>query len=99
VRELQNVVTRLVLTCGDRVEEKDVRRILGTTSPDGIFSSALLRSRALPDLQLQLEREYLLQLHADSGGDLKAMATRLGITRRALYDRFQRVGLRARDLK
>ena len=99
IRELQNVITRLVLTCGDAIRGEDVRQVLGKTAAKGVFSSALLRSRSLSDLQLQLEREFLLQLHADEDGNLKAMAAKLGITRRALYDRFRRVGLQSRELR
>lgn len=99
VRELENVITRLVLTSSDRINAEEVRRVLGQAPPEGLFPPSFLRSRPLPDLQLQLEREYLLQLHADHGGDLKAIAARLGITQRALYDRFRKVGIRARELK
>jgi DNA-binding NtrC family response regulator len=97
VRELQNTVTRLVLTCASPVNDADVRRVLGEYPAQGIFSSAQLRSRPLPDLVSQLEKEYLLQLHSDQGGDLRAMAASLGITRRALYARFQKLGIRPRE--
>ncbi|MBN1442925.1 MAG: sigma 54-interacting transcriptional regulator [Planctomycetes bacterium] len=98
VRELRNVVFRLVLTAGDDVSGEDVTRAMGQSSPEGLFSTALLRGRSFEELQSELEREYLAQLHADCGGDLKAMARRLGIKLRALYDRFKRIDLRPRDL-
>jgi DNA-binding NtrC family response regulator len=99
VRELENVVTRLVLTCAGGIGEVDVRRALGAAPEDGLFSPALLRSRSLEALHSQLEREFLLQLHADSGRDLKRMAESLGITLRALYDRFHRTRIDPRDLR
>ncbi len=98
VRELQNVISRLVLMCGDRIDAEDVCRQLGNVEQEGLFPTALLRSRSLSELHRQLEKEYILQLHADEGKDLKRVAARLGITRRALYDRLKRAGLTARDL-
>ena len=47
----------------------------------------------------QLEKDYLLQLHADSGGDLKAMARKLEITLQALYKRFKVIGIRPKELR
>jgi DNA-binding NtrC family response regulator len=49
----------------------------------------LLRSRPLKELLHRLEREYLLLVQAESGGDVKAMAAKLGVTDRALYKRFR----------
>lgn len=96
VRELQNIVTRLLLTCGPRVSVDDVHQLLGREPLPGLFSPAQLRSRPLKQLLSQLEREYLLQLQADQGGDLKAMAANLGITLRALYSRLRRLGIGTR---
>jgi transcriptional regulator with AAA-type ATPase domain len=103
VRELENVVTRLVLTSAERITAKDVRLALGKRPPEGQFSAGLLRSAPLEALLAQLEKEHLAQLHADCGGDLETIAVRLGITVRALYGRFRRLGvqpgaLRAREL-
>ena len=101
VRELENVMARLVLTCpnsADTVSAEAVRLALGKARSDGVFPSVLLRSRTLDQLQRQLEKDYLIQLHADRGRDLKAMAAELGITRRALYKRFKVLGVRHQDL-
>jgi DNA-binding NtrC family response regulator/Tfp pilus assembly protein PilF len=99
VRELRNVVYRLALTTGGAISENDVRQVLGEPAADGIFTAAQLRGRPLDQLLAQLEREHLLQLHADSGGDLAAMAKRLGITLRALYARFKRLAIRPKGLQ
>ena len=40
----------------------------------------------------------MLQAIADRGGDLKASARALGIGLRALYARFDRLGIRPREL-
>jgi DNA-binding NtrC family response regulator/tetratricopeptide (TPR) repeat protein len=97
VRELQNVLTNLVYTCAGKVTEQDVRRFLREAPANCIFSNAVLRSRPLPDLQRQLEAEYLLQLRRDKGGDLKAMAAAMGISLRALYGRFKLLGIPPRE--
>ncbi len=99
VRELKNVVTRLVLTCVEKVGEREARAALERTTAGQTFPPALLRSRPLVALLRLLELEYLTQLHADRAGDLDSMAAVLGITVRALYDRFKRLGLRVRELK
>ncbi|MCZ6792408.1 MAG: sigma 54-interacting transcriptional regulator, partial [Planctomycetota bacterium] len=98
IRQLENVVTRLVLTSRREVGRADVRLVLGESCRDGLFSPAQLRSRPLKELHRQLEKEFLLQLHSDLGGDLKAMAGSLDITVRALYVRFRRLGIDVRRL-
>ncbi|MBI4606285.1 MAG: sigma 54-interacting transcriptional regulator [Planctomycetes bacterium] len=99
VRELENAVTHLVLTCAGEIRADDASRLLGRTPEAGLFSPALLRSRRLPALQHALEREYLLELAARHGGDLKATARALGITLRALYARLRRLGIRPREVR
>ena len=90
---------RLALTSGGRISAENVRRDLGRAAEDGLFSSALLRSRPLEALLAHLEREYLVQLFRDSGGDLEDTARKLGITRRALYVRLRKLRIRPKDLK
>ena len=98
VRELLNVVNHLALTASERVSADDVRRVLQRAFPDGLFAPPLLRSRPLPQLQAQLEREYLQQLHADCGGEVKVMAARLGISLQALYKKFGKLGLKPKEM-
>jgi DNA-binding NtrC family response regulator len=98
VRELENIVTHLALTRSGEVRAEDVAPLLGKAPAGRVFSAAVLRSRPLPELSAQLEREYLLQLAADRGGDVKVMSAALGITLRALYVRLRRLGIRPRDL-
>ncbi|HLU48243.1 MAG TPA: sigma 54-interacting transcriptional regulator, partial [Planctomycetota bacterium] len=93
VRELENLTLRLVLGDIDPIRADDVRPLLSTVAERGLFPPTLLRSRPFEELATALEREYLLQLREDRGGDLKAMAKDLGITLRALYKRFQRLGI------
>jgi DNA-binding NtrC family response regulator len=97
VRELQNAVAGLGVTADHTIGGDDVRRFLKSSRPtEGTFSTSVLRSLSLKELQQQLEREYLVQLRRDCEGDLHAVAKQLGITRRALYVRFQKLGIRPR---
>jgi DNA-binding NtrC family response regulator len=98
IRELQNVVFRLALTSSERGRAEDVEQALGSI-PRSLFSAEVLRSRPIPELITELEREHLVRLHKECGGDLEAMGRKLGIKQRALYDRFQRLGIRPRDLQ
>jgi len=97
VRELENFVLRLVVTRQGRLTAGDVEALLSREALRRPFSAALLRSAPLKDLEALLEREYLLQLQADHGGNLDAMARVLGIKVRALYDRLRQAGIKARE--
>jgi two-component system response regulator PilR (NtrC family) len=99
VRELENVITRLVFTCGQAICAQDVLGLLSDIQGEELFPARLLRGRPLEELLTRLERKYLLALYDDCGGDLKAMAASLGIKLRALYKRFTRLGIRPQDLK
>jgi two-component system NtrC family response regulator len=98
VRELRNAVFRLALTRTGRITADDVKLCLEKGRPSGLFSPEVLRSRPIEELLGHLEKEHLIQLHVDHGGDLKEMARVLGITLRALYGRFKRLGLRPGEL-
>lgn len=80
---------------GVRVAAEGVRgRIEAGGSRRGREGSAALE--APKELLHRLEKEYLLLVQAESGGDVKAMAARLGVTDRALYKRFQLLGIPTR---
>jgi len=87
------------LTSSPTIGGDDVRAVLEKSDSRGRFSSAVLRSAPLDELLLDLETEYLIQLHADRQGNLESMARQLGITVRALYDRFKRLGIRPQELR
>ena len=99
IRELENVVTHLIFTSSEGISADDVRLSLSRDRAIGLLSTALLRSQPLADLLSQVEKEYLVLLHADRKGDLDAMAQSLGISVRALYKRFLRVGIKPSELK
>jgi DNA-binding NtrC family response regulator/tetratricopeptide (TPR) repeat protein len=97
VRELQNLVTHLALALPGPVTAEDVRAVLGRGRAEGVFSPGFLRSRPLARLLEDLEREYIVQLRADHGGDLKAAARALGVSLQALYKKLKKLGIRPRD--
>jgi len=99
VRELQNVVTHLVLTCSLPVTARDVKLVLSKKPTQGLFSPSFLRSRSLAQLVGRMEKEYFVQLYADCGGDMKAMAASQGVTPQGLYKRFKSLGIRPKELK
>ncbi len=63
----------------------------------GDFSAELLRSDTLEALKEQLEREYILRQLDDENGDSNAVARLLGISRRQLYRRLRKLGIRLRE--
>jgi DNA-binding NtrC family response regulator len=99
VRELKNVVTGLVLTASGTIGAAEVRPFLEGPSPEGVFGRDVLASRPLDELKSILEREYLLAALARAGGDIGVLAASLGIKRRALYTRLEKLGIRPRDAR
>jgi DNA-binding NtrC family response regulator len=81
------------------VRASDVAPHIERAGPRWTFDPALLRSRPLEDLLATLEREHLLHLAAELGGDIDAMARRLGIRWRTLYDRLRRLGIDPRGFR
>ena len=100
IRELENVLERaVVLTNGPVIDEEnltlDARRLgeseparpAGPSGPGTRWPIDYRRSRD------QFEREYLLSLVNQAGGNMTRAAELSGISRRNLYDKLQRVGL------
>jgi DNA-binding NtrC family response regulator len=87
VRELQNVIERAVILAGsDRIETSHLPFLTSSEAPD---------PSARGELNLeQLERDSILRALRQSGGNKTEAARLLGITRRALYSRMERLGLR-----
>ncbi len=87
VRELENVIERaVILAAGERIEVSHLPLFSASMG-----SAALSRD----ELNLEkLERQSILQALQKSGGNKAEAARLLGITRRALYSRMERLGLR-----
>jgi two-component system NtrC family response regulator len=87
VRELENVIERaVILAGGDRIEPSHLPFLASAESAEASVRGEL-------NLE-QLERDSILRALRQSGGNKTEAARLLGITRRALYSRMERLGLR-----
>jgi DNA-binding NtrC family response regulator len=86
VRQLQNEIQRAVLMCdGNRVEERDLSITAAATAKEN------------PDLTLMeaMERNTILQMLKETGGNKLETAKRLGIGRQTLYNKIKMYGIEA----
>jgi two-component system response regulator HydG len=99
VRELRNVIERAcILADGDFITEREL-----VISMPGIAIAAPQRSVTMSvpsaeapanaDLLVTVEREHIQRALARAGGNKKAAAKMLGLSRRALYRRLERLDL------
>ena len=96
VRELRNVVQRLAIESTRHLHLSSGNR---TRVSKLVFSKSLLSRKPLPDLIFQLEKDYLVHHLRQCGGDTRALCDFLHVTRRHLYRRFQRLGVKVREVK
>ncbi|MEZ4300931.1 MAG: sigma-54 dependent transcriptional regulator [Polyangiaceae bacterium] len=94
VRELRNVIERLViLTPDDKVDDADVKRCLGTSAappPTGLFREGV----PFKVLSEEAERSILEQAISHHHGQMSATARALGLERSHLYKKCRALGLR-----
>lgn len=86
VRQLQNEIQRAVLMSeGNTIDERD------------LSIAAMASSKANPDLTLMeaMERNAILQMLKDTGGNKLETAKRLGIGRQTLYNKIKMYGIEA----
>ena len=101
VRELRNVIERAcILADGEFITEREVtssmpahRWTAAPAVPVRTFEAA--PSAANPDLLATVERDHIQRALIRSGGNKKAAAKMLGLSRRALYRRLERLDLSA----
>ena len=97
VRELRNVIERICILCEDRFfSEKEALAALNpphATAPeaDAIPVSGKQRD---PQLLADAERQHITRVLKGTDGNKKAAAHLLGVSRRALYRKLDRLGLR-----
>ncbi len=98
VRELHNVVERAcILTDGEFVTERE----LAVCLPPPIAATAVAvpapvaaaAERSSTDLLVDVERDHIQRALVRTGGNKKAAAQMLGLSRRALYRRLERLDL------
>src|SRR3954470_23868901 len=98
VRELRNVVERAcILAEGDFITEKELAISMPPVAYTGVrvVTSSGARPEAAPadDLLVNVEREHIQRALVRSHGNKKAAARMLGLSRRALYRRLERLDL------
>lgn len=86
VRELKNLVERAILMCGDTVDGAGLRRCV-VDAP--VVPQSGTEISTVSGNESALIRETLAACH----GNITAAATRLGITRQALYRRIEKYGI------
>jgi two-component system, NtrC family, response regulator HydG len=101
VRELRNVIERAcILADGDCITERELAVSMPTVPyaparPAGVAAAATSAGDALPadDLLVTVEREHIQRALVRAHGNKKAAARMLGLSRRALYRRLERLDL------
>jgi DNA-binding NtrC family response regulator len=102
VRELRNVIERACLLAdGDFVTEREVALSMPTALPPSVTAPAATGfARVAPasvlfedDSLAAVEREHIQRALSKAGGNKKVAAQMLGLSRRALYRRLERLDL------
>ena len=100
VRELRNVIERAcILADGDFITEKELAISMPPTAFSGVrvvTPSAVVPPAEAPtsgDLLVNVEREHIQRALMRAHGNKKAAARMLGLSRRALYRRLERLDL------
>ena len=96
VRELRNTIERICILTEDRFfTEKETIAGLG---PQALPETSAVPPRAAKPrgahLLADAERDHISRVLRETGGNKKAAATLLGLSRRALYRKLDRLGLR-----
>jgi DNA-binding NtrC family response regulator len=98
LRELISVLRRLSLEGSGTPSAAEVGAAIGEIKPGGPFPPGIFEARRFEDLKRSLEESYLAYLHQKHAGDLERIAAELGTTTRSIYRRFERLGLKPRDI-
>jgi transcriptional regulator with GAF, ATPase, and Fis domain len=99
VRELRNVIERAcILTDGDLIGERELAMSMPAELPMPVPpapASLAMPPVQNPELLTTVEREHIQRALVRAGGNKKAAAKMLGLSRRALYRRLERLDLAA----
>jgi len=86
VRELENVIERCVaLTTGDEIAASDLPQHVRERRDTDFLAGAVARRLRLSEL----EREYIMRVLDDEGGNKTRAAQRLGLDRKTLYRKLE----------
>ena len=99
VRELESLIRRLALTVDGVVEESHALHALGLQRRTPSIPHWVFEGRDYDQILRDVKREYLLHLFDRVGGDIERMAAELRTTKRNVYHRLSRVGLKTDDLR
>jgi two-component system, NtrC family, nitrogen regulation response regulator NtrX len=92
IRELQNVIERMVILSGDRISIADLPDSFATPrSADAPTGSALRKFRD------EAEREFIVRVLRQNRGNISRAAVELGIGRAYLHRRLAVLGIQKRD--
>jgi len=92
VRELENLIERLAIFAAtdeisaEEVERERARRSEATSAPENSTAS-------LPGKLQEIERQEILRVLRESGGNKSLAARKLGIERKTLYERARRLAI------
>lgn len=103
-RELRNVLERAcILADGEFITEREIESGMpsssaapsaGSGSPAGVLPSSNAQPEVVNDAPLSaVERDHIMRALQRAGGNKKAAAKMLGLSRRALYRRLERLDL------
>jgi DNA-binding NtrC family response regulator len=98
VRELRNVIERAcILADGDFITERELAVSMPSSAPharERVAAPAIgVPTQQDADLLANVERDHIQRALARAGGNKKAAAKMLGLSRRALYRRLERLDL------
>jgi DNA-binding NtrC family response regulator len=104
VRELENVIERaVILTAGTSVRERDlpprIRRGRQAATPLPAFDVSEPLPEVVRRIQTAVEREYLKRVLRRYRGHVGKVSEHAGLSRRALYNKLQRHGLKREDYR
>lgn len=89
VREIRNIIDRLLMTAGDEISAKDVEDTIGVSKSRGPVSES---SPGLKTLE-QSEADHIRHVLEFHGGDKKKTAETLGISLKTLYNKINTLKL------
>jgi len=94
VRELRNVIERAcILADGDFITERELAVSMPVMQLPPVGAAAAPQRSADADLLVNVEREHIQRALLRANGNKKAAARMLGLSRRALYRRLERLDL------
>jgi DNA-binding NtrC family response regulator len=101
VRELRNVIERgCILSDSEFITERELSISMPSQTTAAVAAAPTTAAIGMPavasgdsDLLITVEREHIQRALLRSGGNKKAAAKMLGLSRRALYRRLERLDL------